>query len=160
MIDRERAKLTLRIAAIVFVLVGYATYPQRNQSQPVPQFVYGQWTITKFVEVGGHAAETKERAQGQIGKTLRIAFQSFRHDSKFLWFDDTCKNASYRMKETDSEKGSLGFYGLEQEESGQFLIVTCNKRDSYSLEVAKNQELAVYYDGWFFFLRKTKGTSD
>jgi hypothetical protein len=46
------------------------------------------------------------------------------------------------MKETDSEKGSFGFYGLEQEGRGQFLIVTCNKRDSYFLEVAKNQELA------------------
>lgn len=62
------------------------------------------------------------------------------------------------MKETDGGDGSLGFYGLEQEESGQFLVVSCNNREMYFFEVAKNQELAVYYNGWFFFLQKTKGT--
>jgi hypothetical protein len=150
--------MILRMAAIVFLLVGSASYSQGNHSQRVPQFVYGQWTITKFAEVGGHAGQTKERAQEQIGKTLRIGNQSFDHDSKFLWFEDSCKNASYRMQTTDNEKGSLGFHGLEQQDGGQFLVVSCSKRDMYFLELAKNEELAVYHDGWFFFLRKTKGT--
>jgi hypothetical protein len=152
--------LILRIATIALVFVGYANYPQRTPTQPVPQFVYGQWTITKFVEVGGHLEESKVRAEEQLGKTLRIAAQSFSHDSKFLWFENTCKNPTYRMKKTDGDQGSLGFYSLKQEEGGQFLIVSCNQRDSYFLEIAQNQELATYYDGWFFFLRKTKGTSE
>jgi len=59
------------------------------------------------------------------------------------------------MTDKDGEEGSLSFYGLEQAESGQFLVVSCEKRDSYFLEVAKNQQLAVYYDGWIFLLRKT-----
>lgn len=60
------------------------------------------------------------------------------------------------MQATDDEKGSLGFYGLEQRDSGQFLVVRCSDRDMYFFELAKNQELAVYFDGWFFFLRKMK----
>ena len=80
--------MTLRAGAVVFVflLVGSAGFPQGNQSRRVPQFVYGRWAITKFVEVGGH------------------------------------------------------------------------NQDKYFVEVAKNQELAVYYDGWIFFLQKTTGT--
>ena len=152
--------MILRIATIALVFVGFANYPQRTPTQPVPQFVYGQWTITKFVEVGGHLEESKVRAEEQLGKTLKIAAQSFSHDSKFLWFENTCKNPTYRMKKTDGDQGSLGFYSLKQEKGGQFLTVSCNQRDSYFLEIAQNQELATYYDGWFFFLRKTKGTSE
>jgi hypothetical protein len=150
--------MILRMTAIVFLLVGAAGYSQGNHSQRVPQFVYGPWTITKFVEVGGHARQTKERAQEQIGKTLKIENKSFDHDSKFLWFEDSCKSVSYRMQATDNEEGSLGFYGLEQRGSGQFLVVRCSNRDMYFLELAKDKELAVYCDGWFFFLRKIKGT--
>lgn len=153
--------MTLRGVALVLLLVVSvvsASYPQGRYSQRVPPFVYGSWTIFKFVEVIGHAGQTKEQAQAQVGKTLIVGVKAFVHDKKFLWFDDTCKNVSYKMKEPEREDGSLGFYGLEQEESGQFLVVSCDRRDSYSFEVAKNQELAVYYDGWFFFLQKTKGT--
>ena len=153
-------KMILRGAVLIFLLVSSASYPQGNRSQRVPPFLYGGWTIARFVEVGGHGAQTKERAQAEIGKTLRISVQSFKHDPKFLWFDDRCKNVRYRMQETGGEKGSLGFYGLEQEGSGQFLVVSCGNRDMYFFEVAKNQELAVYYDGWFFFLQRTKGTPD
>jgi hypothetical protein len=148
--------MILRVAAIVFLLVGSAGYSQGNHSLRVPQFVYGQWTIERFAEVGGHGAQTKERAQAEIGKTLRIGVQSFKHDPKFLWFDDGCKNVRYRMQETDGEEGSLGFYGLGQLGSGQFIVVSCGNRDMYFLEVAKNQELAVYYDGWFYFLQRTR----
>jgi hypothetical protein len=148
--------MNLRMAALVVLLVGSASYCQGNHSQHVPPFLYGQWTINTFVEVGGHTGQTKERAEEQIGKVLRIGKQSFDHDSKFLWFEDSCKGASYRMQLLDSEKGSLGFYNLEQRDSGQFLVVRCSKRDMYFLELAKNQELAVYYNGWFFFLRKTQ----
>jgi hypothetical protein len=151
--------MTIRVAAILFLFVTSASCPQGNDSQRVPRSVYGQWTIAKFVEVGGHAAQTREKAQAQIGKTLSIGAKSFDHDSKFLFFEDACKNVSYRLEATDSDKGSLGFYGLEQEDKGQRLVVRCGNRDSYFLELAKNQELAVYYDGWLFFFRKTKGTA-
>jgi hypothetical protein len=151
--------MTLRVAAILLLFVTSTSYPQGNDSQRVPRSVYEQWTIAKFVEVGGHAAQTREKAQAQIGKTLSIGAKSFDHDSKFLWFEDSCKNVSYKMQAADSEKGSLGFYGLEQEDSGQFLVVSCSNRDLYFLELAKNEELAVYYDGWFFFLRKSTGAA-
>ena len=149
--------MTLRVIAILFLFVTSTGYPQQSDSQRAPPWVYGQWTIAKFVEVGGHAAEKREKADAQIGKTLRIGAKSFDHDSKFLFFDDSCKNARYRLEATESDKGSLGFYGLDEEDKGQFLVVRCGNRDSYSLELAKSQELAVYFDGWFFFLRKTKG---
>ncbi len=159
MIDLEYRTMTLRIAAIVSLLFGSVGNCEGSHSQAVPQSLYGQWTISRFVEVGAHAGQTKEQAQEQIGKTLRVEKQSFGHDSKFLWFENSCKNSNYKMQATGRGKGSLGFYGLEQEDSGQFLVVRCSDRDMYFLELAKNQELAIYYDGWFFFLRKTKGAS-
>jgi hypothetical protein len=149
--------MVLRTATIVCLLFGLPSYPQGTHSQRVPQSVFGEWKIVRFVEIGGHAGQTKEQAQGQIGKTLKIGNQSFNHDSKFLWFDDSCKNVSYRMQSTANGEGALGFYGLDQEDKGQFLVVRCGNRDMYFLELAKNQELAVYYDGWFFFLRKASG---
>lgn len=149
--------MTLRAVVLLLLLVASTTYSQRSHSQHVPSFVYGRWTIFKFVEVNGHAGQTKEKAKAQIGKTVTLGVKSLAHDKKFLWFDDACKNVSYKMEEPDREDGSLGFYGLEQQESGQFLLVSCDGRDSYFFELAKNQELAVYYDGWFFFLRKSTG---
>lgn len=130
--------------------------------------VYGTWAIYRYVEVGGHAGETKERAKTQIGKTLRIGVKSFDYDSDILWFaSDPCKSVHYRMKvdkegDEDLGDGSLGFYGLESAKSDrdEYVVVSCSQRELYFLQLAKNQDLAVYYDGWFFFLRETKKVSD
>jgi hypothetical protein len=108
----------------------------------------------------GVQPEKSLAARAQIGKALKIGPQSFSHDNNLLWLGTTpCKNVHYKMRVESSDesgKGSLGSYGLESAEVGQFVIVNCDKQDVCSLELAKNQELAVYFDGWFFFLRKRR----
>ncbi len=163
------SRLRAFAAALMLLAAGSLAYAQQNRSQRIPPFVYGTWTINRFVEVGGHSPRTKEQANAQIGKTLKIRVRTFDHDNDMLWFgNDPCKSVNYRMKvnkegEYDvGDKGTLGFNGLEpaSNDYDEFLVVSCSKREMYFLEFAKNQELAVYYDGYFFFLRKTKGAPD
>jgi len=158
----SRSSFKVFTVALVLLLVGSSGFPQKSGLPRIPQFVYGAWTIYRFIEVGGHAGQTKERAQAQISKTLEIRPQSFAPDKDLLWFDNACKNVNYKMKANadDLGDGSLGFYGLEEADKDQFVIVNCDRRDMYVLELAKNQKLAVYYDGWFFFLRKSKAISN
>jgi hypothetical protein len=159
------SRLRAFTVALALLLTGSSAGAQKSPSPRVPAFVYGAWEIYDYVEVGGHAGETKERAKNQMGKTLTMGFKSFDHDRDLLWFgSDSCKSVRYKMKvnnEDDADKGSLGFYRLEQAKSDgdEFIIVSCSKQEICELELTKNQELAVYYDGWFFFLRKTNGAS-
>jgi hypothetical protein len=153
-------------AALALLFAGSSAGAQKSPSPRVPPLVYGIWAIDRYVEVGGHAGETKERAKNQIGKILSIGVKLFDHDSGLLWLgSEQCKSVRYRMKvngQDDADKGSLGFYGLETAKSDrdEFIIVSCGKQEICELELAKNEELAVYYDGWFFFLRKTNGASN
>jgi hypothetical protein len=160
-----RPSLRACSVALVLLLCGNSAGAQKSPSTPVPSFIYGTWVIYKYVEVGGHAGETEERAKADIGKILKIGVKSFDHDSNILWLgSEPCKSARYTMKVSsadDADKGSLGFYGLETAtgDRDEFLVVSCSKQEICDLEFAKNQELAVYYDGWFFFFRKTKEVS-
>jgi hypothetical protein len=58
----------------------------------------------------------------------------------------------------DADKGALGFYGFATatRDRDEFLVVSCSMQELCDLEFRKNQELAVYCDGWIFFFRKTK----
>jgi len=147
----------------MLLLTASWVHPQVSRSLLVPSTIRGTWVIYKFTEVGGHAGETIELAQAQIGRTLRIGRLTFEHDKDALWFGHTpCKNARYMIETHKNsqydvgDKGSLGFYGLEPAESDrdEFLVVSCAKRAVCTLEFARNHELAVYYDGWFFFLKQ------
>jgi hypothetical protein len=164
-IDSFLLRTRLKVFAVVLMLLlgGSSGHPQVSRSPRVPTLVYGTWEIYKFVEVGGHAGEIKEHAQSQIGKTMKIGGQSFEHDDDTLWFGRTpCKTARYRIEvhrigpEYEVDPGALSFHDLDRPESDrdEFVVVSCAKRELCFLEFAKNQDLAVYYDGWFFFLRK------
>lgn len=149
---------TIAAVALALFLVGSSGHAQKSHPASLPRFVYGTWVVYKFVEVGGHAGETRERAEAQVGKMLKISTQSFNHDNNLFWLGSTaCKSVKYKLvSEDDGGKGSLGFYGLADSERTEFISVICDKQAVCSLELAKNQELAVYLDGWFFFLRKTE----
>lgn len=153
------SRLKVINVALVLFLVAALAYPQQR-SPRVPPYVYGTWTIYRFVEVGGHAVQTKERAETQIGRTLKIGVQSFEHDNHLLWLDDVpCKNVNYRMESpADSGQGTLTFYGIKTAsiDIDDLVTVSCNKHEVFTFELAENQELAAYYDGWFFFFRKSK----
>ena len=142
-------------------------HAQSGASSKLPSHIYGEWKINKFVEVGGHSGASRDDAEKQIGKRLKIERQSFTYDDGFLWFESSpCTGVQYEIEAQESKerevrrKGSLAFYGLEaaQDNRSQFVIVTCGKRRLYYFELAKEKELAVYYDGWFFFLKKTTST--
>jgi len=36
----------------------------------------------------------------------------------------------------------------------QRIVVLCKNHPKYYFELAKQDQLAIYYDGWFFFLEK------
>jgi hypothetical protein len=164
-----RSAIVTFAATLAFTPTGNASGSQNRVSTPIPSYIYGRWQIDRFVEVGGHTAETKNRAESQVGKTLNVDRMRFRHDDGLLWFGRTpCRNVRYGVevhKDTQyvvGDKGSLSFYGLETPENDQetFFVVNCDKRDLCLLELAKNRELAVYYDGWFFFLKKSDTASN
>jgi hypothetical protein len=54
------------------------------------------------------------------------------------------------------EKGTLDFYQLNPAKEGQIqnVVVRCNGRAQYYFELASGNQLAIYYDGWFFFLEQ------
>jgi hypothetical protein len=146
---------------LVLFLVAALAYPQQR-SRRVPPYVYGTWTIYRFVEVSGHAGQTKERAETQIGRTLKIGVQSFDHDKNLSWLENVpCQGVTftYRMETPDDlDKGTLTFYGIKTANTDidDLITVNCNKREAFTFELAENQELAAYYNGWFFFFRKSK----
>lgn len=127
--------------SLVLLLIGSSGYTQQIHTPRIPPFVYRTWMIYKFVEVGGHAIEKRERAQRQVGKSLKIGARSFNHDNDLRWFGSVpCKSAKYRMKvnenaQDDAEKGSLGFYEWEpaQSDLDPFVILSCDQRDLDSL---------------------------
>jgi hypothetical protein len=44
-----------------------------------------------------------------------------------------------------------------KENQTQSVVVSCGGRPMYYFELAKGNQLAIYYDGWFFFLEKMNG---
>jgi hypothetical protein len=154
--------LAITIALALF-LAGNPAYTQQSRPPRIPAYVYGTWTIYRFQEVLGHARLTKERADTQIGKTLKIGLQSFDHDKNILWLEDVpCKAVTYKLESpADSNQGLLSFHGIRTAnlDIDQLIYVSCNRQVVFVFELAENQELAAYYDGWFFFFHKAKPVS-
>ena len=153
------------ITAILLLSLIQPMFAQKRSSAP-PAFIFGEWRIFKFEEVEGHTSKKPELAKEEIGRKLRFERNSFSYDSDFLWFESKpCSHVkytleTYRFEEyVQREKGTLGFYGLEgaKENQTQRVVVSCGGRPMYYFELAKGNHLAIYYDGWFFFLEKTNG---
>lgn len=163
MCDLSFSKFKVVTAVLVLLLAGGSAYPQQSRPPSIPQYVFGAWTIYRLVEVAGHAGLTKERADTQIGKRLKISQESFDHDKNLLWLENVpCKSVRYRMDSpADSNQGTLTFYGIRTAsiDIDDLIVVSCNKHEVFTFELAENQELAAYYDGWFFFFRKNSPAS-
>ncbi len=100
----------------LFILSGSLMAPLPGQQPVTRGSIVGTWKIQRFEEVGGHAFETIELAQKQIGKKISLHRKAFKHDDNFLWFTPTpCSRANYRvemqrLKEYDTaQKGTLAF---------------------------------------------------
>ena len=137
-----------------------ATHAQRKATSTIPASVYGTWKIHRFEEVGGHAGEKPGLAQKEIGRKIRFSRKAVSYDKDFLFFDPPCRRVSYTFevrvlaRNEVGVKGTLGFYGLNPVKEGQIqsVVVRCNGRPQYYFELAGGNQLAIYHDGWFFFL--------
>ncbi len=101
-------------------------------------------------------------AQKQIGRTIKFGRKSISYDKDFLYFDPPCRSVSYTFavqtigRYDIGVKGTLDFYGLNPVKKRQIqnVVVRCNGRPVYYIELARGNKLAIYYDGWFFFLER------
>jgi hypothetical protein len=138
-----------------------AVLGQKNPGSNLPSYVRGTWVIARYAGLGGaHAVEKPDMPGAEIGKKITFG-DRFSHDKDFLWFDDDCPNFGYVREKSvlsGTEKGTLSFYGSKEALGNRIdsVIVTCNGRKHYQFEIARDRELAIYYDNWFFFLRKQK----
>ncbi|HEU0174740.1 MAG TPA: hypothetical protein VFV58_10795 [Blastocatellia bacterium] len=153
------------ITTIYLLILIHPAYAQRRSSAP-PAFIFGTWRIFKFEEVGGHGSEKPELAKEEIGRKVRFGRNSYSFDGNFLFFESKpCSQVRYtfevdRFEEyVQREKGTPYSYGLEgaKENQTQSVVVSCGGRPMYYFELAKGNQLAIYYDGWFFFLEKMNG---
>ncbi len=156
--------MKFKIATNAVLLLGLmcATHAQRKATSTIPAFVYGTWKIHRLEEVGGHAGEKPEFAQKEIGRKITFGRKAVNYDKDFLFFDPRCGRVSYTFevhviaRNEVGEKGALDFYGLNPVKEGQIqnVVVRCNGRPQYYFELAASNQLAIYYDGWFFFLEQ------
>ena len=155
--------MKFKIATSAVLLLGLmcATHAQRKATSRIPASVYGTWKVYKFDEVGAHAGEKPELAQKEIGRKIRFDRKAVSYDKDFL-FLAPCRRVSYTfevhviVRDEVGEKGTLGFYGLNPVKEGQIqnVVMRCNGRPQYYFELAPGNQLAIYYDGWFFFLEQ------
>ena len=151
----------ITIVILFFVLV-CTSHAQRKSPTRFPVFVYGTWRIHRLKEVGGHAGEKPDLAQKEIDRKISFDRKAISYDRGFLFFDPPCRRVSYTFevhkigKHDVGEKGTLDFNNLDPAKHGQVqnIVVRCNGRPKYYFELAKGNQLAIYYDGWFFFLEK------
>ena len=130
-----------------------------NRRSKLPSFIKGTWEIVKYVEIDGHAYEKPDLAQAEIGKKIILDKFKVKYDQNFLFFDDTCENVDYKFTKHPfkfGDKGSLWFYDLPEAQSkrAEDFIVRCNGSDRYYFDITRDKELSIYFDGWFFFLKK------
>ncbi|HYV12613.1 MAG TPA: hypothetical protein VE980_17060 [Pyrinomonadaceae bacterium] len=155
-------KFKIATNAVLLLSLMCATHAQRKATSTIPASVYGTWEIYKFEEVGGHGRENRELAQKEIGQKITFGRKAVRYDKDFLFFDPQCPRVSYTFevhvlaRNEISEKGTLDFYGLNPVKEGQIqnVVLRCNGRPQYYFELAAGDQLAIYYDGWFFFLKQ------
>lgn len=124
-------------------------------------FLYGVWKIQSVSEVGGHAAASGQLAEKEIGREIEFRQKSMSYEERPFFLRDSCTRAKYRIKTQKvgkydvGEKGTLEFYDLGPRRPGwiETVIVKCANGDEYWFERAQGKRLAIYYDGWFFFLQ-------
>jgi hypothetical protein len=156
----------MKFKFFIFAILLFCTgiNAQQKFSKP-PKFIFGTWKIYRAEFVGGGTLITKQEIKNWIGKKLEIGETSFKIDKDFLYYDETCNLKKYKF-ETYKMIGDFGeidvrgkLIGSDLKDAYKNQIVHlypyCGK-SPYFIEVTKKHELAVFYDNYFFFLRKSK----
>lgn len=157
----------IQLVVVTVLIIRSTTFAHSSSNGPtsVPSSTWGEWKVIRFVEVGGHAGETPDKAKSETGKTITFSSSSVEYTSPFLFFDESgCKGPQYSLKVAKHkeyevvERGTLDYYGLETPSKNQSkeLVISCSGPPSYFFEYALHNELAIYFDGWFFYLSKSK----
>jgi hypothetical protein len=165
MLSMSKPILKVTVPCVLLLVLGCASFSQAKSPSKIPPFVYGTWRIYKFTEVGGHAGEKPDLAKKEIDRKISFGRRTMSYDNGFLFLDPPCRKVSYVLEVRTlrrngvGEKGTLAWHGLNPAKSKQIqnLVVRCNSRPAYYFELTDNHQLAIYYDGWFFFLKKVSG---
>jgi hypothetical protein len=161
--------MDLRKEFLLFFLFTFLTVnvaqAKAKSSVPVPSVIWGTWSIAKYIEVGGHGAENETEAKNEIGRKITFSKAGIKCNYPFLYYDKAeCIQAKYKFQIDKYDqyeaipKGTLFKYSLDpiKNHQTQQIIITCEGGNDYYFELAQNNRLTVYYDGWFFYLEKIK----
>src|SRR5262245_28181600 len=159
MSKRKLRCVLMRVLLVLLLVLTPLTFGQGGRSDP--SFIYGVWRIQRVQEVGGHAIDSA-RANREVGRELEFDRKSMSYQKELLFLGTSCRRANYSIKKQKvgtydvGEKGTLEFYDLAPKRPGwiEYVIVKCDDRAEYYFERAKGNSLAIYSDGWFFFLQK------
>lgn len=132
--------------------------------------IYGTWIIYRCEDVGKHSPINVSLANKSVGQTVEIgkdviqcsddslmASRGLHQNVQYCWKP---RNYSFRqgIQEDAYDAGTLNYYGLKDAIEMRTLNVVASfgKGQKISFEVTKKGELAVFTDGYFIFLKKTK----
>ena len=160
--------ITRLILTTAFALLpSVSSLAQKRATPKIPTHFWGTWRVYKRAEVGGHAEEKPEKAAEEIGRRVKLGRRTFSHDRGLFFYDPPCRRPRYTFEVRrygPGDKGALAHYDLSEYGQGearygwvQSVIVRCGNEKEYYFELAKGKQLAVYYDGWWFFLKKARG---
>lgn len=151
-----KGKFIFSIALLLCTVFGAAGQTYHVFSKKIPRFVYGTWEIYRFEENRGTIHDPKVF----LGKKVRFSNKSFTCDKNFLFFNHPCRLYKYDYTDFRPEEGDINSGFLIWTENG-FKDRTKRFRVHYrkggyygEFEIARNNDLMIYYDGWLYFLRK------
>lgn len=154
--------MKVKIVVMLFLLFCSSAKAQSTFSKP-PKFIFGTWEIYRHEYTSRGTLITANRLKSYIGKKVTFAEKSFSHDKDFLFFDDECDLRKYTFEtfkglegEVGKTQGTLWMFGKKESQKNkiQWIKPNCGGQDMYYFEITKNKELAIFYDSYFFFLRK------
>jgi len=154
-----RVQFIVLIICLLFCNISKAQY---TFAKP-PKFIFGTWKIYKYKFIGGGTLITIDKAKSYVGKKVVFDKRSFHHDQDFLWFDDECGLTKYTFEtfaglegEVGKTQGTLWAYDVKEAQKNkiQWIKPNCDGVDYYYFEITKSKQLAIFYDHYFFFLKK------
>jgi len=133
-----------------------------------PKFIFGTWKINEITSVGVHDIKNAHLDQVALGKEFGIYKNKIACDRHLKWMGGwICSHPRYQLKigqkrATDRDnksgyhKGDLGYYAIPDKNPSLHIaaICICDKKTMFTVEVAADNRLVSYYDGWLFFAVK------
>jgi hypothetical protein len=132
--------------------------------------IYGTWIIYRSEDVGKHSPHSVALAKKSVGQIVEIgkdtiqcsddslvASKGLHQNVQYCW---KSRNYSFRqgVQEDAYDLETLNHYGLKDALQMRTLnvIASFEKGKKLAFEITKKEELAVYVDGYFVFLKKKK----